>query len=161
MLVWRSINFLYYLLLIKWGKDIKNTLYQMLKEMKIFDIKTPTYSKRYHISTLGSIQKCKGMTLTLGYREPVPQDMCVCEPLILVNTASVLNENLKESFKNDRGGWKMAQWVKELADKCQDLRLIPRTYMAEGEERPSCKLFSGFYTHIHHGLYICTHMSIK
>lgn len=72
-----ALIFLYYLLLMKWGKDIKNTLYQMLKEMKIFDIKTPTYSKRYHISTLGSIQKCKGMTLTSGYREPVPQDMCV------------------------------------------------------------------------------------
>lgn len=48
--------------------------------MKIFDIKTPTYSKRYHIFTLGSIQKRKGMTLTSGYREPDPQDMCVCEP---------------------------------------------------------------------------------
>lgn len=55
----------------------------------------------------------------------------------------------------------MAQWVKELVAKCQDLRLIPRTHMVGGEERLSCKLFSGFYTHIHHGLYISTHMSIK
>lgn len=55
----------------------------------------------------------------------------------------------------------MAQWGKELAAKPEDLRLIPRTYMVEREERPSCKLFSGFYTQIQHGLYIRTHMSTK
>lgn len=51
----------------------------------------------------------------------------------------------------------MAQWVKELAAKCQDLRLIPRTYMVEGEERPSCKLFSGFYTHTSCLVHMHTH----
>lgn len=40
--------------------------------------------------------------------EPSPQlfNSISNSPLLLVNTASVLNENLKESFKNVRGGGK-------------------------------------------------------
>lgn len=78
-------------------------------------------------------------------------------PLLLVNTASALNENLKESFKNDRGGWTIAQWEKELAAKPEDLGLSPRTYMVEGEERPSCKLFSDIYTHTSGLVHMHTH----
>lgn len=78
-------------------------------------------------------------------------------PLLLVNTAGALNENLKESFKNDRGGWTTAQWEKELAAKPEDLGLTPRTYVVEGEERPSCKLFSDFYIHISRLVHMHTH----